>query len=112
MESINDYLAPLKALADPGRLRVFWLLAHIEQRICVTEAMRLLEVSHYNASRHLTLLKEANLVRAEREGKRVFYTINQEGSVYMSHLLEAMRAIPACHFQSEITLCRKLLSLR
>jgi hypothetical protein len=32
-----NYAHVLQALADPSRLLVFWLLAHIDERICVAE---------------------------------------------------------------------------
>lgn len=109
---MDEYIDPLKALADPHRLRVFWLLAHIDERICVAEAMEVLGVSHYNASRHLSQLKKARLVKAHREGKHVFYTLNHEGGEFIDAMLAATRAIPPQGFQCEISRCRSLLSLR
>ncbi|HZX30757.1 MAG TPA: metalloregulator ArsR/SmtB family transcription factor [Rhodocyclaceae bacterium] len=109
MESCID---ALKALAEPSRLRVFWLLAHIDERICVAEAMEVLGVSHYNASRHLSILKQAKLVKAQKEGKWVFYTLNREGGIFIEHMLTAIRDIPPDGFVQDIQRCRKLLSLR
>jgi ArsR family transcriptional regulator len=109
MESCID---ALKALAEPSRLRVFWLLAHVDERICVAEAMDVLGVSHYNASRHLSILKQAKLVKAQKEGKWVFYTLNREGGPFIEHLLAAVRTIPPDGFGQEIQRCRKLLCLR
>jgi ArsR family transcriptional regulator len=109
----NDHaVAALKALADPSRLRVFWLLAHIDERICVAEAMDVLGVSHYNASRHLGILKQADLVRAQRQGKWVFYTLNREGNPFIAGLIAAVREIPADDFAPEIERCRQRLDLR
>lgn len=107
-----DYVDVLKALADPSRLRLFWLLAHIDERICVAEAMAVLGTSHYNASRHLTLLKQAGLVLAQREGRRVFYTLNKSGSLFISSLLAAVQSIPARQFGQEVQRCQCLLALR
>lgn len=109
---MDNYIDPLKALADPNRLRVFWLLAHIDERICVEEAVEVLGTSQYNASRHLTHLKKALLVRACREGKRVYYTLNRNGGAFMDALLLAIRAIPPDEFACEILRCRSLLHLR
>lgn len=102
----------LKALADPSRLRIFWLLAHIDERICVTEAMEVLGVSHYNASRMLSVLKQAGLVCYQREGKRVFYTLNKGGGAFVSALIAAVREIPAGGFELEISRCKQQLLLR
>jgi ArsR family transcriptional regulator len=109
---MEDYIAALKALADPHRLRVFWLLAHIDRRICVAEAVQVLGASHYNASRHLSLLKKAHLVTACREGKRVYYTLNHDGGAFIDALLAASKTIPAERFAREILRCKSLLQLR
>lgn len=102
----------LKALADPSRLRIFWLLAHIDERICVAEAMEVLGVSHYNASRMLSALKHAGLVRYQREGKRIFYTLNRTGDPFVAALIAAVREIPEAGFQQEIARCKQQLSIR
>lgn len=109
---INDYDAPLKALADPQRFRVFWLLAHIDERICVAEAVDVLGASQYNASRHLSLLKRAHLVNSCREGKRVYYTLNHDGGAFIDALIAAAKTIPATEFACEILSCQRLLQLR
>lgn len=109
---MDDYIAPLKALADPHRLRVFWLLAHIDERICVAEAMVVLGASHYNASRHLSQLKNAHLVKACREGKRVYYTLNRDGGPFVDAMLAATKTIPPEAFACEILRCKSLLELR
>lgn len=109
---MDHYIDALKALADPSRLRVYWLLAHIDERICVAEAMEVLGVSHYNASRHLSVLKQAGLVNAERDGKRVFYTLNLGANPFVAQLLAAVREIPASGFKKETQRCTRLLTLR
>ncbi len=109
---MDDYIAPLKALADPHRLRVFWLLARIDERICVAEAVEVLGASQYNASRHLSLLKKAHLVKACREGKRVYYTLNRDGGAFIDALIAATKTIPPEDFSREILRCKSLLQLR
>lgn len=109
---MKHHINAFKALADPNRLRLFWLLAHIDERICVAEAMEVLGVSHYNASRHLSMLKQAGLVRAQRQGKWVFYALNREGGSCVEHLLAIVRDIPNDGFQPEIQRCRHLLAQR
>ncbi|MHB0764747.1 ArsR/SmtB family transcription factor [Stutzerimonas sp. NM35] len=110
--AVAGYAGAFKALADTSRLRIFWLLAHINERICVAEAMKVLGTSHYNASRHLTILKKAQLVVAQREGTRVFYTLNKAGNGFVLQLLAAVREIPAVGFEIEVERCKQLLALR
>jgi ArsR family transcriptional regulator len=106
------YIDTLKALTDPSRLRIYWLLAKIDESICVAEAMEVLGVSHYNASRHLSILKQAGLVKARKDGKRVFYTLNLDNNPFTAHLLAAVREIPASGLKKEIQRCNRLLTLR
>lgn len=58
----KQYIQALKALADSTRLRLFWLLVKVDQRICVAEAMDVTCDSQYNVSRNLKLLYQAGLI--------------------------------------------------
>lgn len=106
------YVDALKALAEPSRLRVYFLLVQIDERICVAEAMDVLGESHYNVSRYLKTLLKAGLVTAQKEGKWVFYTLNKDDSAFFASLLEAVRGIPISEFTQEIENCKKRLAMR
>ncbi len=108
----DRYVDALKAIADPNRLRLFWLLVHIDERICVAEAMDVLAETHYNVSRNLKILLKAGLVRAEKDGKWVFYTLRREGDAFCHSLLTTVRTIPEHEFEGEIKRCRLRLTLR
>lgn len=108
----DRYVEMLKALAEPSRLRVFWLLAQIDERISVAEAMDVVGQSHYNASRNLKILQKAGLVTAEKDGKWVFYTLKHEKAAFFSQVLAAVRAIPASEFAEEIKRCKMRLEMR
>ena len=106
------YVEALKALAEPSRLRVYCLLVQIHERICVAEAMDVLGESQYNVSRHLKSLLKAGLVTANKEGKWVFYTLNNVDIPFFANLLAAVRGIPAAEFKQEIKRCKQRLSMR
>lgn len=108
----DHYVEALKALADPNRLRVYFLLVQIDQRICVAEAMDVLGESHYNVSRNLRLLLKAGLVTAQKEGKWVFYTLKNDDSPFFSNLLATVRSIPITEFTQEIENCKQRLAMR
>lgn len=108
----DRYVDALKAIADPNRLRLFWLLVQIDERICVAEAMDVLGETHYNVSRNLKILLKAGLVRAEKDGKWVFYTLRRDGDAFAQRLLEAVRTIPEQEFEGEVKRCRLRLTLR
>lgn len=105
------HIEMLKALAEPSRLRIFWLLAQIDERISVSEAMDVVGQSHYNASRNLKILQKAGLVTPQKDGKWVFYTIQKEDAPFFSALLATVRAIPAEEFAEEIKRCRWRLEM-
>jgi ArsR family transcriptional regulator len=65
-----------KALADETRQKIMALCCC--QQLSVSAIAEALGVSQPTISHHLKILKSAGLVRAEREGREVFYTLNQE----------------------------------
>lgn len=110
---MKDAVEVFKALADPNRLRVYWLLTQIDDRITVAEAMDVLDESHYNASRILKVLRQAGLVTAEREGKWVFYSLaSAENDDFQNRIMEVVRVIPKDAFQKEIERCKLRLGMR
>ncbi len=67
------------ALSDPVRLRVLSLLAAAsEGEVCVCEFVGPLGKSQPTVSHHLKILSEAGLVRGERRGRWVWYSLDRE----------------------------------
>jgi DNA-binding transcriptional ArsR family regulator len=60
-----------RVLGDPTRLRI--VLACVQQRRAVGAIAEALGLSASLVSHHLRLLRAARIVRAERQGKQVFY---------------------------------------
>lgn len=60
-----------KLLGDPTRLRIAMLCLH--ERASVGAIAERLDLSVSLVSHHLRLLRAARILRAEREGKQVFY---------------------------------------
>lgn len=63
-----------KALADPTRREILNLLKN--GRMSAGEITEHFDISFAAISRHLSVLKETNLIRDRREGKFIFYEIN------------------------------------
>jgi DNA-binding transcriptional ArsR family regulator len=59
-------------LGDPTRLRI--VLACLDQPTAVGEIAGGLDLSSSLVSHHLRLLRAARIVKAERQGKQVFYS--------------------------------------
>ena len=64
----------LQALADPTRREILNLLK--QSRMSAGEISNHFSISVAAVSRHLSVLKEADLIRDEREGKYIYYELN------------------------------------
>ena len=64
----------LKALSDPIRRQILEMLK--EGRLPAGEIAEKFPVSGAAISKHLTVLKEADLIRDTREGKFIYYELN------------------------------------
>ncbi len=64
----------LKALADPIRREILNLLK--SGRLSAGEIADHFPVTGASISRHLSVLKEADLIRDSREGKFIYYELN------------------------------------
>ena len=64
----------LKALADPTRMKIMLMLEG--RRRTVTEIVEFFELSQPTISRHLQTLADAGLVKREKVGQKVFYSLN------------------------------------
>jgi DNA-binding transcriptional ArsR family regulator len=73
----------LKLLADPTRLRIVWALLHGEHS--VNELADHVGARSPAVSQHLAKLRAAGLVRARRDGTRIFYAARNE---HIEHLAE------------------------
>ncbi len=68
-----DCINALRALGEENRLRILHLL--MERERSVTDLAEALELTTYNASKHLRVLKDASLVSCEKQGQQRFYSI-------------------------------------
>lgn len=64
----------LRALADPIRREILNLLK--SGRLSAGDIASRFDVTAASISRHLSVLKEADLIRDTREGKFIFYELN------------------------------------
>lgn len=65
----------LKALADATRIKILHLLKN--RPMCTCEIMVALDLTEPNASHHLNLLERNDIVKSERTGKWIFYTLQR-----------------------------------
>jgi DNA-binding transcriptional ArsR family regulator len=72
-----DLLTPLRALADPTRLRLFLALRRAER--CVRDLVETEGIPQPLVSHHLRLLAQAGLVETRRADGFVFYAVSVDG---------------------------------
>ena len=64
----------LRALADPVRREILNLLKH--GRLSAGDIAAHFDITAAAVSRHLAVLREADLIRDTREGKYIYYDLN------------------------------------
>ena len=65
-----------KALAEESRLRILALL--MQEEMCVCELENCLELTQSNASRHLTILKNAGILTSTKNAQWIYYKVSEE----------------------------------
>ncbi len=74
LEQLQELAALFKALGDATRVRILAALAVGE--LCVCDLSAVLDMSQSAVSHQLRLLRAAKLVRFRRDGKNVFYSLD------------------------------------
>jgi DNA-binding transcriptional ArsR family regulator len=91
-----DCVPALKAIGEETRVRIVELL--LEKALGVDEIAEKLEVSQYNVSKHLRILREAGLLIVEKHGRRRLYALPDDirrQSDARGHVLD----LGCCSFQ-------------
>lgn len=65
-----------KVFADNTRIRILWTL--FDSELCVCDICTKLNMTQSAISHQLRTLKQARLVKARRDGKNTFYSIDDE----------------------------------
>jgi ArsR family transcriptional regulator len=92
IEGLGDLF---KVFADPSRLRILAALSSAE--LCVCDLESLLGMSQSAVSHQLALLRRARLVRTRRQGRVLWYSLDDSHvdkilAIGMAHATEGRRA--------------------
>ncbi|MGI6344232.1 MAG: ArsR/SmtB family transcription factor [Bacillota bacterium] len=82
-EEVDRLAAIFKALGDPTRVRIIQVLSSAE--LCVCDLAEVLGMSQSAISHQLRVLRNLHIVKNRREGKEVFYSLDDE------HVLQLLR---------------------
>jgi ArsR family transcriptional regulator len=75
-ETLYDLAELFKVFGDSTRIKILWALD--ESEMCVCDIAFLLNMTQSAISHQLRVLKQAELVKSRREGKIVFYSLEDE----------------------------------
>jgi len=87
---MKDFIRVMKALSDPGRVKILKMLQH--KPMCVCEIQAALSLSQSTVSSHLRVLEDAGLAASWKEGLWVNYRLGDgSASPYAASLLGSLR---------------------
>ena len=117
---MREFLAISKALSDESRVRA--LLALRDNELCVCQIIELLGLAPSTVSKHMFILKQANLVEGRKDGRWIYYrlassdasvgvreaiswTLNQLGAV--SQIKQDARRLKSILRRNPVEVCKK-----
>lgn len=80
--TLYDLAELFKVFGDSTRIRILWALDEAE--MCVCDIAYVLNMTQSAISHQLRVLKQANLVKNRREGKIVYYSLDDE---HVKHII-------------------------
>ena len=75
-EMVYDLAELFKVFGDVTRVKIIYAL--LEREMCVCDIANLLEMTQSAISHQLRVLKKARLVKFRKEGKTVFYSLDDD----------------------------------
>lgn len=82
-KQFNEAAIIFQQLCDPTRLKILWILCHTKQCVCNISAA--IGMSDPAVSHHLRNLKQNNLIKSERIGKEVHYSLEDHKKAKLIH---------------------------
>ncbi|MFZ6016157.1 MAG: ArsR/SmtB family transcription factor [Nitrospirota bacterium] len=107
---MHEILNIFKALSDETRLRVLKLLEHGE--LCVCDIVAALDMIQPKVSFHLSVLKDAGLIKDRKQGKWVHYRIDDSDMFRRFLLLSVMERISEKAVSGDIMRLKDFLKVK
>ena len=88
---MRDLVKIFKSLGDTNRIRILKMLE--VRPLCVCEIREVLQLANSTVSKHLSLLRDSELILDEKQGKWVNYYLNPEiNNEYVIRLLPLIQS--------------------
>ena len=91
----------MKAASDPTRIRI--LMALQKQELCVCQVTELLELAPSTISKHISILKHAGFVKSRKDGKWIYYRINNSSLEKTNQKILKMFNVELCSEEEIVT---------
>ena len=108
-EKTEEQVAVFSALADSTRLKLVRLLCQQQDpdALCVNALAALLGVTQSAVSQHLRVLKAIGLVKGERRGYHIHYSINLEAVKRCQNMMSAALSLDEAAKQNTCQDCNE-----
>jgi ArsR family transcriptional regulator, arsenate/arsenite/antimonite-responsive transcriptional repressor len=85
-DEMKQFIRVMKALSDPGRVKIIKMLEH--KAMCVCEIREVLGLAQPTISKHLKILEDSDLVVSTKDGLWVNYSLPEKvDNPYAARLL-------------------------
>ncbi|ASM39962.1 ArsR/SmtB family transcription factor [Campylobacter sputorum] len=91
MDKFIDNSRVFKAFCDPNRLKILDILCSGEKCACVL--LEELDIKQPSLSHHMKILCDSNIVKCRKDGKWMYYSLNEDGLDMAKNLLDNIK----CH---------------
>ena len=75
-EKVDEMAAFYKVIGDKTRVKILYVL--VDGELCVSDIAQKLEMTHSAISHQLSKLKEYRLLKSRREGKEMYYSLDDD----------------------------------
>jgi ArsR family transcriptional regulator len=109
-QSVKDLLTTFKALSDETRLRILKLLERGE--LCVCDMVAAFDMIQPKVSFHLSVLKQAGLLKDRKEGKWMHYKIDDSDLFKRLLILSVIEKIPGDVLEEDLRRLEEFLKAK
>ncbi len=102
-EVVRLHAQVCSGLADPNRILIIYNLS--EGPRCVNDIASAVELPQPTVSRHLKILRDRGIVRAERDGQTIYYRLSDPRII---QALDILRSILADQLKDQVLLARQV----
>lgn len=102
-EVVRLHAQVCSGLADPNRILIIYNLS--EGPHCVNDIASAVQLPQPTISRHLKILRERGIVRAERDGQTIYYRLSDPRII---QALDILRSILADQLKDQALLARQV----